>query len=117
MAKNFIGREDPFLDNKLVVNGEFPSIEGVVQSLTGVTLPFVDVSRGRGLAPLVSNAAVLSEGVLRRLSSAPDMPPAVNALQPQAPASEDRIRQLRDAYLADKRLAAGRGKAINPSFE
>lgn len=117
MAKNWIGREDPFLDNERVVYGGFPSIEGSVQSLTGVTLPFVDLSRGRGFAPLFSNAATIADGVLRRLHSAPTMPTAENALRPQGPVQEDRIRQLRDAYLAEKRLAAGRGKAINPSME
>lgn len=117
MAKNFIGREDPFLDNNRVVYGGFPSIEGSVQSLTGVTLPFVDVSRGKGFAPLFSNALTVGDGVLRRLSSAPSMPAAENALRPQAPVSEDRIRQLRDAYLAEQRMAAGRGKSINPSQE
>jgi hypothetical protein len=117
MAKNWIGREDPFLDNERVVYGGFPSVEGAVQSLTGVALPFVDLSRGKGIAPLVSNAATVGEGVLRRLSSAPSMPPAENALMPQGPVQEDRIRQLRDAYLAEQRMAAGRGKAINPSQE
>ena len=116
MAKNRIGREDPFLDNRHVVYGGFPSIEGAVQSVTGVTLPFADVSRGKGLPTLASNAAVLAEGAARRLSG-PAMPPAENALsEPPAPSAE-KIRQLRDLYLANKRAAGGQGKAFYPSME
>ena len=119
MAKNWIGREDPLLD-EAVVKGEFPSIEGAVKAVTGVTLPFVDAAKGRGLAPLVNNAAVLAEGIGRRMRPH-SMPQAENALVSQPQPSADRIRQLRDEYLRRSSAAnasrAAQGKSFFPSME
>lgn len=66
-AKNWIGREDNSFDGMHVTNSTFPSIEGAVKSLTGVTLPFVDMTSGRGFAPLANNAAVALEGIGSRV--------------------------------------------------
>jgi hypothetical protein len=114
MPKNWIGREDNSFDGMNVVQGTAPSIEGAVQSLTGVTLPFVDVTRGGGA--LLNNAVVIGEGVMRR-SAQPQMPPAENALAAPQQSSADRIRELREMYLANQRAAAGRGKSFYPSQE
>lgn len=114
MGKNWIGREDNSFDGMVGSYGTFPSIEGAVQQMTGVTLPFADMSRGRG--SLLGNAAVLGEGMIRRMSG-PEMPAAENALGQQPPASADKIRQLRDLYLSNQRAAAGRGKSFYPSQE
>lgn len=113
MAKNWIGREDPFLDNN-VVKTEFPSIEGTIKNLTGYTLPFIDASRGAG--SLLNNAAVFAEGISRRM---PDdgFPEAPSSLTPQPPASEDRIRELLGMYGAKRQQAAARGKPFYPSQE
>lgn len=114
MGKNWIGREDNSFDGMVGSYGTFPSIEGAVQQMTGVTLPFADMSRGKG--SLIGNAAVLAEGAMRRMSG-PEMPPAENAMTPQPSASADKIRQLRDLYVANQRASAGRGKSFHPSQE
>lgn len=113
MGKNFIGRE--VRDDPGVTYAAFPSIEGAVKQLTGVTLPFVDMARGGGLAGLVNNAAVLGEGITKRMS--PPAPKAENAWTDAPPPSADRLRTLRDEYLKNQRLRAGQGKSFHPSME
>ncbi|NDE15095.1 hypothetical protein EBZ80_09220 [bacterium] len=115
MAKNLIGREDNTFDGRIVSKGEFPSIEGAVKQLTGVTLPFSDLSRGGGLAGLLSNAAVVADGVGRRLPSPGPQPE--NALGGQVEVQPDRIRALRDRYLAMQSARGGQGRYINPAFQ
>jgi len=116
MAKNFLGFEDnSYPDDAIVVKGEFPSIEGAVHSLSGVRLPFVDATRGVGA--LANNIAVLGEGIPRYMGYG-DGPQPENALGTTKPqANPDRIRQLRDMYLANQRAAAGQGKSFYPSME
>jgi len=109
MGKNWIGREDNTFDGQNVSYGTFPSVEGAVQQLTGVTLPFADMTRGKG--SLLTNAVVLGEGITRRMAQ-PAMPEAENALVPQPPASADKIRELRDLYMANRRASASRGKSF-----
>jgi hypothetical protein len=113
MAKNWLGREDNTFDGMLVSKGEVPSIEGAVKSVTGVTLPFVDATRGKFAA--LNNAAVMGEGVMRRLTQSG--PQAESAMTPATPPSADRLMALRDEYLKNQRLRAGQGKSFNPSME
>jgi hypothetical protein len=115
MAKNWLGREDNTFDGMFVSKGEVPSIEGAVKSVTGVTLPFADMSRGGGAAGLLNNAAVMGEGVMRRLSQSG--PQAESSMTPATPPSADRLMALRDEYLKNQRLRAGQGKSFNPSME
>lgn len=114
MAKNWIGREDNTFDGMVGSYGTFPSVEGAVQQLTGVTLPFVDLSRGSG--SLLGNAAVAAEGLLKRMpqSQFPEAEPVLQSPQSQ---SAERIRQLLDYSNAKKRLSAGQGKSFYPSQE
>jgi len=66
--------------------GEVPSIEGSVKRLTGVTLPFADLSRGPG--SLAGNAAVIgSSPLLSGLISPPVY--AENEIFPRNPTSQD----------------------------
>jgi hypothetical protein len=113
MAKNWLGREDNTFDGMFVSKGEVPSIEGAVKSVTGVTLPFVDATRGK--FAMLNNAAVMGEGVMRRLSQSG--PQAENAMTPATPPSADRLMALRDEYLKNQRLRGGQGKSFNPSME
>jgi hypothetical protein len=66
--------------------GEVPSIEGSVKRLTGVTLPFADLSRGPG--SLVSNAAVVGSSSLLSGLTAPTTY-AENEIFPRNPTSQD----------------------------
>ena len=66
--------------------GEVPSIEGSVKRLTGVTLPFVDLSRGPG--SLAGNAAVIgSSPLLSGLISPPVY--AENEIFPRNPTDSE----------------------------
>jgi hypothetical protein len=114
MGKNFIGREDNSFDGAILAKSEVPSVEGAVKALTGVTLPFVDMSRGGG--SLLNNAAVLGEGALRRLQK-PALPEAENALVVTPEPTADRIRSLRDEYLRSKNGWSGHGKPFHPRME
>lgn len=114
MGKNWIGREDNTFDGQNVSYLAFPAAESAVQQMTGVNLPFLDMSRGKG--SLLTNAVVLGEGITRRMAQ-PAMPEAENALVPQPPASADKIRELRDLYMANRRASAARGKSFYPSQE
>lgn len=71
---------------KQFTRGEVPSVEGAVKQLTGVTLPFADLSRGPG--SLVSNAAVIgSSPLLSGLTAPPRY--AENEIFPRNPTSQD----------------------------
>lgn len=116
MAKNFIGREDNWGDDEIVVRGTVPSIEDAVYGLTGVRMPLMDLSRGPG--SLANNAAVLAEEAERRLSQMkPAMPEAIPALTAPPQGSADRIRQLLNQYVARQRPAPTGVRSPYPVME
>jgi hypothetical protein len=117
MGKNFLGYEDnSFPEDSIVTYGTVPSIESAIQQLTGVRVPLIDLTRGGGAT--ANNAAVLASQLARympRESMMPEATPALNASG--AEASGDRIRQIRDRYLAKQEPAPVGVRPIYPSME
>ena len=85
---------------------EFPSVESAVKSTTGVTLPFVDLTRGPG--SLVNNAATIASSPLLKGLMAPTY--AENEMIPEglSPMQQDAAYE----FLASEQQRSGQEDAM-----